>query len=215
MSNNPPFRRSKKATPASTSIHSPNRTMKTSAMMLAGSPPKLRTKSCKRSWFGKFQIAFTAAVICFSSLLLLNYDTSIDRSTVDSMEGLHLGELLDYSDTWTVGNMWKALNCNEIFEGERPVHSQTVWDNSRALYKGIVGKDSSITDNARNGFQVPVEVKQAPPKGRGIFASKDVRAGELMWSTKKTARFKDGPSYRKFIFGLEDGVACDVLQWGK
>ena len=30
-----------------------------------------------------------------------------------------------------------------------------------------------------------------------------------------TARFRDGPSYRKFIFGLEAGFACDVLQWGK
>ncbi|KAL7541192.1 hypothetical protein ACHAXR_010705 [Thalassiosira sp. AJA248-18] len=89
------------------------------------------------------------------------------------MEGLHLGERLTYSDEWTLENMWKVLNCDEIFEGERPVHSQTVWDNSRALYKGIVGKYSSITDNARNGFDVPVEVKQAPPKGRGGIASRD------------------------------------------
>eukprot|EP00584_Thalassiosira_punctigera_P026086 CAMPEP_0172577148 /NCGR_PEP_ID=MMETSP1067-20121228/138086_1 /TAXON_ID=265564 ORGANISM="Thalassiosira punctigera, Strain Tpunct2005C2" /NCGR_SAMPLE_ID=MMETSP1067 /ASSEMBLY_ACC=CAM_ASM_000444 /LENGTH=258 /DNA_ID=CAMNT_0013369833 /DNA_START=186 /DNA_END=964 /DNA_ORIENTATION=- len=130
------------------------------------------------------------------------------------MEGLKLGDRISYLESWTVLDMANNLKCDEIFENERPVHSQIVWDNARALYRDIVGRDSSIADDATNGFSVPVEAKQAPPKGRGIFVLRDVAAGELMWSTKKTARFQDGSSYRKFIFGLEEGVACDVLEWG-
>ena len=121
-----------------------------------------------------------------------------------------------YSNDWEVWDMWENLDCDEIFESERPIHSHSTWNHARTLYRDIVGEESSIgeTDDEPNGFSVPAEAKQSPPKGRGIFALRDITAGELIWSTKKTARFQDGPSYRKFIFGLEAGFACDVLQWG-
>jgi hypothetical protein len=121
-----------------------------------------------------------------------------------------------YSNDWEVWDMWENLDCDEIFESERPIHSHSTWNHARTLYRDIVGEESSIgdTDEEPNGLSVPVEAKQSPPKGRGIFALRDITAGELIWSTKKTARFQDGPSYRKFIFGLEAGFACDVLQWG-
>ena len=38
--------------------------------------------------------------------------------------------------------------------------------------------------------------------------------GARIWSTRMTARFADGPSYRRFVFSLERGLACDALQWG-
>ena len=123
---------------------------------------------------------------------------------------------VNYSNDWKVGDMWENLDCEEIFKSERPIHSHSTWNHARTLYRDIVGEESSIgeTDDEPNGFSVPAEAKQSPPKGRGIFALRDITAGELIWSTKKTARFQDGPSYRKFIFGVEAGFACDVLQWG-
>lgn len=128
-------------------------------------------------------------------------------------------EKVDYSDDWRVSDMWESLKCEEIFKSERPIHSQTDWLFSRSLYRGIVGSSQSSIGSSdgdvKNGFQYKVEAKQAPPKGRGIFALEDIKKGTLIWSTTKTARFRDGPSYRKFIFGLEAGFACDVLQWGK
>lgn len=154
-----------------------------------------------------FLAASAAIILCVSVFY------SINGRTKPSLDGLNIAGKVVYSEYWTVGDMRDALDCDRIFRSERPVHSQNVWENSRELYKAIVGKDSSITDNLRDGFLIPVQAKQAPPKGRGIFAARDIFEGELIWSTKKTARFKDGPSYRKFIFGLEDGVACDVLQW--
>jgi len=124
-------------------------------------------------------------------------------------------------DGMTVSDMWKDLKCDRIFKRERPVHSQTKWINARTLYRIIVGHDSSIgaIDQVNvdavvpSGFSVPVEAKQSPPKGRGLFALSDIPAGSLIWSTKKTARFRTGQSYRQFIYGLEEALACDVLQW--
>jgi len=116
---------------------------------------------------------------------------------------------------YTHSGMWDILDCEEIFESERPINSHSTWKHARTLYRGIVGEESSIgdTDDEPTGFSVPVEAKQSLPKGRGIFALRDITAGELIWSTKKTARFQDGPSYRKFILGLEAGSACDSLEW--
>ena len=115
--------------------------------------------------------------------------------------------------------MWKRLKCNKIFKKERPIHSYTDWLFARSLYRDIVGRSQSSIGSSdgdvKNGFQYKVEAKQAPPKGRGIFALEDIKKGSLIWSTRMTARFRDGSSYRKFIFGLEAGFACDVLQWGK
>ena len=128
-------------------------------------------------------------------------------------------EKVEYSDDWHVSDMWESLKCDHIFESERPIHSQTDWLFSRSLYRSIVGSSQSSIGSSdgdvKNGFQYEIEAKQAPPKGRGIFALEDIKKGTLIWSTAKTARFRDGPSYRKFIFGLEAGFACDVLQWGK
>ncbi len=162
-----------------------------------------------------------------------SFITKVDlgRNNHNPPEGLRQDEhVKNYSDDMSTKEIWEALDCERIFESERPVHSQQVWINARALYEGIVGDDHSsiqvqhksrkfknyFDDNTTrndNGFSVPVDAKQAPPKGRGIFAVNDIKAGTLIWSTKKTARFDSGSSYREFIYGLEVGVACDVLQW--
>ena len=119
-----------------------------------------------------------------------------------------------YSEIMVIEDMWEELDCEDIFEYERPIHSLQTWESAREFYREIVGEESTITSDASNGFFVPVEAKQAPPKGRGIFAQKDISVGELVWSTQKTARFEHASDYCEFIFGLEEGFACDVLQWG-
>ena len=124
-----------------------------------------------------------------------------------------------YAEDATVHGMWRDLGCGRIFKRERPVHSQVAWLNARALYRSVVGDESSIGRSAQddvdhpNGFAVKVEAKQAGHKGRGVFAAQDISRGSLVWSTRKTARFRTGAQYRKFIYGLEPGFACDVLQW--
>lgn len=117
----------------------------------------------------------------------------------------------------THNGLWNYLQCEEIFASDRPIHSAQTWNHARQVYKQIVGYDQSsigmIGDDEpiSNGFRVAYEVKQVPPKGRGIFADQDIQKGQLIWSTKKTARFSDGNSFRKFTLSVERGFACDVL----
>ena len=50
--------------------------------------------------------------------------------------------------------------------------------------------------------------------GRGAFATRDIRKGELIHAgLANYAIFRDGPSYRRFLGALSDEEACDVLLW--
>lgn len=133
--------------------------------------------------------------------------------------GIHIQELTDKTKHLTNNGLWEYLDCEKLFRKDRPVHSQETWIAARQLYREIVGvEQSSIGTNQQDvmepdGFSVKTKAMQAPPKGRGIFAAQDIPAGALIWSTKKTARYSDGDSYRKFNLSVERGFACDVLQW--
>lgn len=137
------------------------------------------------------------------------------RFMESEMLGVRLAPI-EYSDDVTRHDMWDILECDDIYEYERPIHSPLIWKNMRTLYRNIVKDKSTIGDEQNDiasGFHVPVETNQSPGKGRGIFASTDIPSGSIIWSTKNTARFTNASHYRKFIFELEDGLACDVLTW--
>ena len=51
-------------------------------------------------------------------------------------------------------------------------------------------------------------------KGRGIFASRDIKEGELVHDGRKSdILFPTGMSWRKFIFSLPRKRACDMIDW--
>ena len=52
-------------------------------------------------------------------------------------------EKIDYSEDWSIDDMWKRLKCNKIFKKERPIHSYTDWLFARSLYRDIVGRSQS------------------------------------------------------------------------
>ena len=139
--------------------------------------------------------------------------------SIHEKEPIIIQDLNEETQHLTNNGLWEYLQCEEIFASERPIHSIETWNHARQVYREIVGNDqSSIGTNQDDikdidGFQVAHEAKQAPPKGRGIFAAQDIPKGQLIWSTKKTIRFSDGDSYRKFNLSVERGFACDVLQW--
>ena len=182
------------------------------------SSQKRRNERNKRS-YSTNRMRMTISLILLMLVLVLRvFLFARNKSTKDKDERNELINIVELQDDtkWTITEMWKMLGCDELFEKERPVPSQASWNKMRSVYQKIVGKDSSIqTDNTQDGSHFPVKAKQAPPKGRGIFAVKDIPAGELLWSSTKIARFRDGPSYRNFLFNIEKEHACDVIQWGK
>jgi hypothetical protein len=117
--------------------------------------------------------------------------------------------------TMTMSEIWEAFGCEEIFESPRPVHSKDVWSFLRGVYLGIMGTTGSTISNSyiRSGFQTSVTAKQSEGKGRGVFANKFIKKGELVWSATYTARFDSGEMYRRFLASIPISLACDVLQW--
>ena len=52
-------------------------------------------------------------------------------------------------------------------------------------------------------------------KGRGLFSSRDIRKGELVYNgTSYYAHFPDGPSWQKhFLTAPDKDTRCDLIEW--
>jgi len=109
----------------------------------------------------------------------------------------------------------RFLKCHEIPLAGRPIYSDLEWMQARNWYRTIVGfgVEEEEEEEEKNGFHVPFEVKQMEGKGRGIFATSDIEEGTLIWNAVNRLDFYDGTDYKKFLFGLDRGFACDVLIW--
>ena len=148
---------------------------------------------------------------------LLVYDDHDNRDGGYRIRGYHDVEWEHHAKGYEDDNrlnkdmMWNILKCDDLFSEERPIHSEMQWKQAIDIYSSITME--SRPDSRTNGFKVLVEAKQSPGKGRGIFAAQTIRKGEIVWSTKRTARFDNAGDFIEFIFQLDPPFACDVLQW--
>ena len=89
-----------------------------------------------------------------------------------------------------------ALQCDKL-PSDRPFHDVSTWHQLRQTYEDVVGPHRSsisraLSDAEAKGHQqdMPVAAQDAntlhvdrvPGKGRGIVASRDIKAGEKIWS---------------------------------
>lgn len=124
----------------------------------------------------------------------------------------------------TRGEIAQRLECD--YGRERPVHSAAAWIGMREAYVAVVGPDAATLDLApdvsdeRGGldglataFRFPVEVRQSPGKGRGIFALKAMKRGEVLYDFSQSAQFQRPEEYAEFLRILRPDLACDVLMW--
>ena len=127
---------------------------------------------------------------------------------------LRTGDNFDWKSQGTIRDFWYNLGCTEWFNNERPIYPQSTWEEARAVYKTLAMEENcTLPDHNNDGFAVQIEARQVQGKGRGVFAKEDIKRGQLVYSSTQTARFDNGPVYRKFLLSLEVGFACDVLQW--
>jgi hypothetical protein len=121
------------------------------------------------------------------------------------------------SDHWTTyGTLWNHFDCDTVFESERPIPSTETWVKMRKAYVNVVGSTkSSIGEPSEvDGFFAPIEARQSPGRGRGLFATEDIPRGQHLWSGNiQGATFDSGRDYKKFLASLSDEDACDVLQF--
>jgi hypothetical protein len=110
------------------------------------------------------------------------------------------------------------FECDKIFGNAniRPILSASEWMTMRRTYHEMVGPNkSSIAplSATEDGFHVPIEVKEAPGKGRGVFATTNIKQGTLVHNaTRQSALFHNGISFRRYLALLPNNLACEVLQ---
>jgi hypothetical protein len=147
--------------------------------------------------------------------IVSGYETNNGTSTTDDLYMDEYKEAM-MSLHSNQEDLWYHLDCDNIFkEEELPIHSIETWQHARQVYKKVMGDESTSNDDqVQDGFQVAHEVKRESSEGRRLFAAQDIKKGQLIWSTKKTVRFGNDYSYRKFILGLENReFACDALDF--
>lgn len=123
----------------------------------------------------------------------------------------------------TLKQMYQSRNCDEILKGARPLYTKEQWQRFRDIWKLQGGKDPSkmYKRNDRRNSKAPPDL--VPPfyaaqtrngRGRGVFASRDIKKGEMTYGgTKHYIFFYDGHSYRRFLEALTDEEACDIMKF--
>ena len=120
-------------------------------------------------------------------------------------------ELKSVNDQDKLSAIWDIFGCSHIFLTERPIHSEQKWIQAIDIYRAII--EDSYLDPVKNGFRVGIEPKQTQyHEGRGIYATHPIKKGELVWSSKGTARFNNDDDYSQFLSMLSVEFVCEALQ---
>ena len=116
----------------------------------------------------------------------------------------------------------KQLKGCSTLQTPRPLYTSQDWQRLQTIYKSLGGGTvdySGTVDYPES--EVPHDF--IPPfksgytidnKGRGIFATRYIRKGEMTYGGKKNyAFFSSGEEYRRFLNELTDAEACDIMMW--
>lgn len=143
----------------------------------------------------------------------------------------------DDNSIWAKPEGWKKYGFHDIrqhFGCKEYAHDQTKslleldeWKIFQSAYKQYVDESATFDDTVlpMDGYTLlenengeaqppPYHAKQSEGKGRGIFASHDIRKGTLVHDgSKSDLMFPTGMAWRRFIFSLPRNRACDQIDW--
>lgn len=118
----------------------------------------------------------------------------------------------------------KHFRC-EAEDRTRSLLRMEDWQILRDKYKEQVDENAKFDDPVlpMDGYTlhignkigpVPYYAKHSPGKGRGVFASRDIKEGELTQDgAQSDVLFPDGMSWRRYAFSLPRERACDLIDW--
>mmetsp|Transcript_4456 Transcript_4456/g.10083 ORF Transcript_4456/g.10083 Transcript_4456/m.10083 type:complete len:326 (+) Transcript_4456:44-1021(+) len=137
-------------------------------------------------------------------------------------------EIMDFPDDW------KTYDYNDIREhfdcrsrskdNEKPLPSLEEWQFMRNKFTQIVDGTNKWDDpvpptlgySLEKGIPVPppYHAKFSAGKGRGLFASRDIKKGEVVHDgTVSDVIFPNAVVWRRFVFSLTPEMACDCTDW--
>ncbi|KAL7529868.1 hypothetical protein ACHAXR_006105 [Thalassiosira sp. AJA248-18] len=144
------------------------------------------------------------------------------------------GDSSPYPGPRFIPNGWEEMGFHSIRQHYRcrahahdqtkPLPSLEDWQFLRDMYKKIVDENANFEDDPvpptegytfGEGGPPPFYAKHSTEgRGRGLFASRDIKKGELVHDGNQSDfTFPNAMAWRRFIFALKRKKACDVIDW--
>jgi len=125
-------------------------------------------------------------------------------------------------ETWSFHDIHLGFKCGAHAKDQnKPLPDMEYWNFYRDTFKRVVGPSAAFDDPIpptegytldENGKQ-PYYSKISPGKGRGLFASRDIKKGEVVHDGTNSDTEISGKDYRRFLFSLPQKMACDSTEW--
>ena len=122
----------------------------------------------------------------------------------------------DTDDNFTLLRLDK-LDCMRVMnDSPGPLYNETTFLQLQDVYRRVVPRSKqTIAKHPSTGFLVPIEIRYAEGnKGRGVFATRDIAEGTVVWFFAQHAVFQDETTFVRFLSRLADErLVCDILLW--
>jgi len=124
--------------------------------------------------------------------------------------------------TWGFNDIHHGLKCGEHADDmDKPLPDMDYWNFVRDKYKEVVNSEAKFDDpilptdgyTMKNGDRQLYYAKKSPGKGRGLFASRDIKKGELVHDGRASDIVMTADEWRSMIFALPQKMACDLSEW--
>ncbi|KAL7543106.1 hypothetical protein ACHAXR_012673 [Thalassiosira sp. AJA248-18] len=132
--------------------------------------------------------------------------------------------LPDGWETYSFSETRRHFGCKAYAHDQtKPLLSMQDWKLFQSKYRDIVDETATFDDpvpptmgyTLGDGGPPPYYAKHSPEgRGRGLFASRDIKKGELTHDgTNSDIMFPDAMAWRRYIFSLPRNRACDMVDW--
>ena len=127
-------------------------------------------------------------------------------------------------DHFTFSEIRHHFNCQEHAKDQnKPFPSLDEWTFIRKQMKLLVDQRLNLDDPVpptqgyslgNTGGPPPYYPQRSEGKGRGLFASRDIKKGELVQDGPNSyIVFPDAMSFRRLVFALPRKSGCDITEW--
>jgi hypothetical protein len=124
---------------------------------------------------------------------------------------------------WGYHTFKDKFNCSAyLADKTKPLPTMEYWQTMLNAYNQVVDPTYKFDDVVppTQGYRLnedgpqPYYAKLSPGKGRGVFASRDIKKGEIVHNgTKSDVVFPNATSWKRFMFALPRKMACDNAEW--
>jgi hypothetical protein len=180
-----------------------------------------------------FVIALTLGFLLDRSYIALtaanNSTKSDDAPRGSGREENKFGFTLNVNDLptdwveWGFDRIRRKFKCDQyVHNAIKPLPSMEYWQIILDAYNKEVDASYKFDELVppTQGYRFneegapPYYAKVSKNKDRGLFASRDIKKGELVHDgTKSDVVFPDAKAWRRFVFALPRRAACDVTEW--